>query len=716
MAIGLDETKGSDFALDRSGMKILVYGAGNIGRLYAGKLAASGCDVSILARGDRSSEIREHGIELQDGVSGLRSAVAVEAVGQLAADDAYDLVLVVLPRDKVSQVLPVLAKNRRSPNVMFFGNNVTGSKELVDALGPARVLLGFPGAGAVSAGRVVRYVITSKREQPTTIGELDGSTTARTMRIASALEAAGFPSAISDDMDAWLKTHAAEILPTVAALYRAAGDPDRLAGSDGELRLMLRSIREGYAMLRHSGVSITPAMHRMFDVLPEPALLAAMRARLRGKAAEFKLGHALHAHDEWTKLAAEFDSTFDSGPTLTPYSDVLFRQLAPTPAAPFISADVQRYIEEQLLLGGVVGCSIAVTSPAAPRRVFSFGMADLEGKHRVKAETRFHLFSGTKLYTAAAVMLLVERGQLDLDAPIVEHLPDLPVSPLLTVRHLASHASGLSDSLNGFLAVHLPGEEPPSATDALEAYRVARGKPPGGEAQYRNVNYAILGALVERVAGESYEDFVERNLLAPLGADLQFGTGLTGAGPLAFGHAPRVSAMGVALRVGFPEVARRIYARRIGGLTALHHYGLDSAAIGGLVGNATQFLPFVREMLSQRDGLLRQQSKKQILTLQSRGAAGIVSQDGVGLGWKRGSVGDTKFWNHEGGGEGFCSETRIYLEDAVGIVMLMNLSQSRGLSRCCHRICEAIRHAVVTEVAAAIPPADPRLSRGAVHA
>ena len=461
-------------------MKILVYGAGNIGRLYAGKLAASGCDVSILVRGDRWSEIQQHGIELEDGVTGQRSAVVVEAVDQLAPNDAYDLVLVVVPHHKVSQVLPVLAKNLRTPNVMFFGNNVTGADELVNALGPTRVLLGFPGAGAVSTGRVVRYVVTSKREQPTTIGELDGSTTARITRIASALEAAGFPTAICADMDAWLKTHVAEILPTVAALYRAAGDPDRLAGSDAELRLMLRSIREGYAVLRSNGVAITPAMHRMFDVLPEPALLAAMRARLRAEAAELKLGHALHARDEWTKLAADFDATFDSKHTLTPCSDVLFRQLAPSPPVPFISADVQRYIEEQLLLGGVVGCAIGVTSPAVPARVFSFGMADLDGKHRVETDTRFHLFSGTKLYTAAAVMLLVEREQLDLDAPVLDYLPDLPVSQTLTARHLASHTSGLSDSMNGFLAVHLPGEDPPSATDALEAYRLGRSKPPGG--------------------------------------------------------------------------------------------------------------------------------------------------------------------------------------------------------------------------------------------
>ncbi len=697
-------------------MQILVYGAGNIGSLYAGKLAESGCDVSILARGTRLRAIREHGIELEDGAVGKRSAVAVTPVDQLGPDDAYDLVLVVVPRHKVSEVLPGLAANGRTPNVMFFGNNVTGSADLVDALGPARVLLGFPGAGALPAGRVVRYALTSRREQPTTIGELDGGTSARITQIASAFENAGFPTSVCADMDAWLKTHVAEILPTVAALYRAAGDPDRLAGSDAELRLMLRSIREGHAVLKRNGVAITPANHRIFDLLPESVLLAAMRAKLRDKSASFKLGHATAARDEWTRLAQQFSSTFDSEQILTPYSDVIFRHLDPTPSTPFISAGVQRFVEEQLLLAGAPGCGIAVASPAAQSRVFSFGMADLGGRRRVETDTRFHLFSGTKLYTAAAVMLLAERGQLDLDAPVAKYVPELGVSPLLTVRHLASHASGLSDSLNGFLAVHLPGEDQPSATDALDAYRFSRRRAPGGGARYRNVNYAILGALVERISGRDYVDFIQRDVLAPLSAELQFGAGLEGAGQPAVGYAPRVTAMGVALHIGFPEVARRIYAQRIGGLAALHHHGLDTAAIGGLVGSAAEFLPFVREMLSEGDGLLTARSKKQMLTLHSRGAAGICSKDGVGLGWKRGTIGHTRFWNHEGGGEGFCSETRIYPGDGVGMVLLMNLSHSRALSRCCHRICEAIRHAVVAEDEATAPSADARRPRAPAHA
>ena len=83
-------------------MKILVYGAGNIGSLYAAKLKDAGHDVTILARGARLHDIRAHGIVLQECVTGRESTTQINAVEQLAAEDAYDLVLVILPRCSVS--------------------------------------------------------------------------------------------------------------------------------------------------------------------------------------------------------------------------------------------------------------------------------------------------------------------------------------------------------------------------------------------------------------------------------------------------------------------------------------------------------------------------------------------------------------------------------------------------------------------------------------
>jgi len=79
-------------------MRFLVYGAGNIGSLYAARLAHSSQDVAILARGTRFEQIRRQGIELEDGVSGERTTMSLEVVAGLDPDDAYDVVLVILPK------------------------------------------------------------------------------------------------------------------------------------------------------------------------------------------------------------------------------------------------------------------------------------------------------------------------------------------------------------------------------------------------------------------------------------------------------------------------------------------------------------------------------------------------------------------------------------------------------------------------------------------
>ena len=287
-------------------MKILVYGAGNIGSLYAALLHRAGEQVSILARASRLACLQERGIELENAASGERTTTSVHIVERLEADDAYDLVLVILPKNHIREVLPVLSRNRQTPGVLFMCNNAEGPGPMIEALGRERVLLGFPGAGAVSEGGVIRYMIMSAREQPTTIGEVDGRRSPRIERIAETFKQARFPVRICSNMDAWLKTHVAEISPTANALLMAGGDPGRLAQDREALVLMLRAIREGYRVLRAHGIPITPGNHRIFEWLPEWVLLAVARRQVSGKEAAIKVGHARQARAECKLLADEF--------------------------------------------------------------------------------------------------------------------------------------------------------------------------------------------------------------------------------------------------------------------------------------------------------------------------------------------------------------------------------------------------------------------------
>jgi D-alanyl-D-alanine carboxypeptidase len=355
--------------------------------------------------------------------------------------------------------------------------------------------------------------------------------------------------------------------------------------------------------------------------------------------------------------------------------------------------DLRDGLATRLRAAGVPGGAVAVVARDGATETHCFGDASLAPARPVEPRTVFRLFSGTKVYTAAALMVLVERGVVALDDSVGRYLPDLRLRHPVSIRQLASHASGLPDTLRAFLAVHFSGERPPSTAEALARYAVDAGARPGRRAAYRNVNYAILGELVSRTAGCAYDAFVRDAVLAPLGADLRFEYDVATLARAATGYLPRFSPVRLALRLLVPGVASRLYAGAAGRLVALRPYALDTAAIGGLLGDASAFAPLLREMLDPGDGVLTRASKREMLTMHAAGAAGVVSRVGVGLGWKLGRVGATEFWNHEGGGAGFCSETRLYPSARLGVVVLMNRSQSSRLSRLAHEMCEDVRRA-----------------------
>ena len=241
------------------------------------------------------------------------------------------------------------------------GNNAAGPGEMVEALGPDRVLLGFPGAAGVGQGDVIRYLITSAREQPTTVGKVDGRRSERIETIARSLRNAGFPVAISSNMDAWLKTHVVEISPTANALYMAASDPARLARTRDALVFMLRAIREGHRVLGAQGIPITPGSHKIFGWIPEPLLVVLMRRMIQSDAMSIKIGHAARARKEMKVIAEEFRALAAETSIATPAIDRLRNYVEPT-AEPIVDGSAQ----VRLHWGGVLGLSVLLVTFAAP--------------------------------------------------------------------------------------------------------------------------------------------------------------------------------------------------------------------------------------------------------------------------------------------------------------------------------------------------------------
>ena len=287
-------------------MRILVYGAGVIGSLYGARLAASGHEVHLLARGERLRQLAQHGVILEDGLTGERAIFSIPVVTGLAAGDAYDLVLVAVRKTQIDGVLPALAANVASNDILLFTNTAEGYGAWVRAVGRERLLAGFPGAGGVREGPVVRYALAPPWFQRTTLGELDGRITPRLLGLAAALRGAGFPVALSRSVDAWQKTHVAWASPVASALYLALDEADRLAGSPEALGLMVDAIRENLAVLRALGVPATPRTAALWRWLPRRLLAAIWAHVLRGRVAQVNIvPHTVAAREEVRELAAE---------------------------------------------------------------------------------------------------------------------------------------------------------------------------------------------------------------------------------------------------------------------------------------------------------------------------------------------------------------------------------------------------------------------------
>ena len=296
-------------------MRLLIFGAGVLGTFYAAKLQAFGHDVTILARGRRAVQVRNDGLVVQERGRGcLRARPSV--IETLGPDQSYDYVLVLVRNDQVESVLPSLAANKATPSLVFMFNNLAGPQRLIDVLGRERVVLGFPGAAGERAadGTVVATVLPALI-QKTTFGELDGRRTPRVRLLAAALQEAGFPTAISSNMDAWLKTHAALVSPIADAFYAAGGDMKVLANSRLQVIAMLRSIRKAFAALRAQGLPITPTWLRGVELLPAWLLVGACQWALRTSYAELIVArHATVARDEMAVLAEQLHALVERLP------------------------------------------------------------------------------------------------------------------------------------------------------------------------------------------------------------------------------------------------------------------------------------------------------------------------------------------------------------------------------------------------------------------
>ncbi len=191
-------------------------------------------------------------------------------------------------------------------------------------------------------------------------------------------------------------------------------------------------------------------------------------------------------------------------------------------SSPQISAScpqVDDYISQQMESDDIPGLAVVVVQGEEVVYCKGFGVSSIETDKAVTPNTIFDLASVSKSFTALGVILLRDSGLVELDAPIQRYLPDFqpddPMASQITVRQLLNHTSGLPGAFSAPLIFQQGDDEMAELVNALG--RVRLNREPGSSFEYADINYCLLGALIERVSGEKFEDYIDRTVFSPLG-------------------------------------------------------------------------------------------------------------------------------------------------------------------------------------------------------
>jgi D-alanyl-D-alanine carboxypeptidase len=179
--------------------------------------------------------------------------------------------------------------------------------------------------------------------------------------------------------------------------------------------------------------------------------------------------------------------------------------------------ELDDFIETQLRQKPFVGISVALLQGGKMTFCKGYGYASKETNKPVDAETRFAVASVTKEFTAASIFLLSEEGKLSVYDPVAKYFSDLTRAQDIRLLDLINMVSGYRDFYAlDFLTVEMT--KPTTPDEVIEEYaKRPLDFEPGTRWSYSNTNYSILGRIVEKVSGESYQDFVQKRIFAPLG-------------------------------------------------------------------------------------------------------------------------------------------------------------------------------------------------------
>ncbi len=367
----------------------------------------------------------------------------------------------------------------------------------------------------------------------------------------------------------------------------------------------------------------------------------------------------------------------------------MFISCAATPEPPNTIksiSELEDYMNKVVESGNPPGMSLAVIKNNSIVYEKGFGWADQPRKIQATPRTVYHWWSCTKIATAIAVFQLQEKGLLSLNDPVIKYIPFFKVeypsetSKQVTIMNLLNHTSGLPDpSVFTFIKwIHHDGEPSINQTDFIKKVLPDYSKlifEPGDHTEYSNIGYMVLGAIIEKVTGISYEDYIRQNILKPLRMNHTDFLYTKAMEPdEAAGTHPIWNIMTPLL----PILAGSYIRQWSGGYIWMERVYTDqtpsTALIGSVEDAAKLVIAYMNGGVYQGQQILTQESIRK-MTYDEQ----VIIKQEDSLNYHRQGIcwqiyGKPGRWvlTHDGGGPGFSTKIQLYPDEKLGLVLFTN--------------------------------------------
>lgn len=302
---------------------------------------------------------------------------------------------------------------------------------------------------------------------------------------------------------------------------------------------------------------------------------------------------------------------------------------------------------------------------------FYSGHSSLMSEELVNEKTTYSGFSVTKTFTALAILQLVEKKSLKLSDKVKSHLPDFAYDSSITIQHLLNHCSGIPNPLP-LKWVHSVEEHDTFNRNQffdqiIEQHHKTKEKP-DVKFRYSNIGYHLLGEVIEKVSNMRYEDYVQKYIISPLEIKQEeMSFDISNHRHHATAYQKRATFMN--FLIGFLFDKKKYIHQKEGQWDAYHPIMINGTAHGGIICTPSALMIYLQSFL-KKDSKLISEENKALLFAENISSSG--QKTGMCLSWFKSQLAGKTYHGHPGGGVGYYCEMRLYPDEGVGSIIMLN--------------------------------------------